>query len=182
MATVGEVTASQMIFYDLDNAQKNFNDETTWVNESLPVGSIYRMSSFTMAHGTVHLLVTSVVLGVIILATIFGNVFVIAAIILERNLRNVANYLIASLAAADLMVAALVMPLAAVSEVSTTWFLGSVLCDAWTLFDMLCCTASILHLVAISLDRYWAVTRVDYIHHRSAQRILVFLLLLYILC
>lgn len=43
-----------------------------------------------------------------------GNVFVIAAILLERNLQNVANYLIVSLAVADLMVACLVMPLGAV--------------------------------------------------------------------
>lgn len=42
----------------------------------------------------------------------------IAAILLERNLQNVANYLIVSLAVADLMVACLVMPLAAVYEVS----------------------------------------------------------------
>lgn len=47
-----------------------------------------------------------------------GNVFVIAAIILERNLQNVANYLVASLAVADLLVACLVMPLGAVYEVS----------------------------------------------------------------
>ena len=119
------------------------------------------------------LLVTSAVLGVIILATIVGNVFVIAAIVLERNLRNVANYLIASLAVADLLVAALVMPLAAVNEVSSGWFLGREACDAFISFDVLCCTSSILHLVAISLDRYWAVTRVDYIHNRSARRILV---------
>ncbi|CAB0013504.1 unnamed protein product, partial [Nesidiocoris tenuis] len=46
------------------------------------------------------------------------NVFVIAAILLERNLQNVANYLIVSLAVADLMVACLVMPLGAVYEVS----------------------------------------------------------------
>lgn len=46
-----------------------------------------------------------------------GNVFVIAAIILERNLQNVANYLVASLAVADLLVACLVMPLGAVYEV-----------------------------------------------------------------
>lgn len=46
-----------------------------------------------------------------------GNVFVIAAIILERNLQNVANYLVASLAVADLFVACLVMPLGAVYEV-----------------------------------------------------------------
>lgn len=44
--------------------------------------------------------------------------FVIAAILLERNLQNVANYLIVSLAVADLMVACLVMPLGAVYEVS----------------------------------------------------------------
>ena len=43
--------------------------------------------------------------------------FVIAAIVLERNLQNVANYLILSLAVADLLVAVLVMPLGAVYEV-----------------------------------------------------------------
>lgn len=42
----------------------------------------------------------------------------IAAILLERNLQNVANYLIVSLAVADLMVACLVMPLGAVYAVS----------------------------------------------------------------
>lgn len=48
-----------------------------------------------------------------------GNLFVIAAILLERNLQSVANYLIVSLAVADLMVACLVMPLGAVYEVRT---------------------------------------------------------------
>ena len=38
-----------------------------------------------------------------------GNVFVIAVILLERHLQSVANYLILSLAAADLLVAVLVM-------------------------------------------------------------------------
>lgn len=41
----------------------------------------------------------------------------IAAILLERNLQSVANYLIVSLAVADLMVACLVMPFGAVYEV-----------------------------------------------------------------
>lgn len=62
----------------------------------------------TLAHSDlVHVLVL----------LIAGNVFVIAAIILERNLQNVANYLVASLAVADLFVACLVMPLGAVYEV-----------------------------------------------------------------
>ena len=140
-------------------------------NESLYNGSFGEMS--LQPYSTPHLLGTAIVLGTIILATIIGNVFVLAAVILERNLHNVANYLIASLAVADLMVASLVMPLAAVNEVSQQWFLGPEVCDMWISFDVLCCTSSILHLVAIALDRYWAVTQVDYIHNRSATRILI---------
>ena len=124
-----------------------------------------------------HLLATAIALGLLILATIIGNVFVIAAIILEKNLQHVANYLIISLAVADLMVASLVMPLAAVNEVSRQWFLGPEICDMWISFDVLCCTSSILHLVAIALDRYWAVTQVDYIRNRSAKRILLMIAL-----
>ena len=119
----------------------------------------------------VYTLLTCVILGAIILTAIVGNAFVIAAIVLERNLHSVANYLIASLAVADLLVAVLVMPLAAVNEISSRWFFGAAACDAFVSFDVLCCTASILHLVAISVDRYWAVTRVDYIHNRPVRRI-----------
>ena len=39
------------------------------------------------------------------------------AILLDRHLQSVANYLILSLALADLLVAVLVMPLGAVNEV-----------------------------------------------------------------
>lgn len=119
----------------------------------------------------IRVIVTAIVLGIVILATVIGNVFVIAAILLERNLQSVANHLILSLAVADLLVACLVMPLGAVYEVSKEWRLGADLCDMWTSSDVLCCTASILHLVAIALDRYWAVTDIDYAHQRTARRI-----------
>ncbi|XP_053660561.1 5-hydroxytryptamine receptor-like [Anopheles marshallii] len=119
----------------------------------------------------IRVIATAIVLGIVILATVIGNVFVIAAILLERNLQSVANHLILSLAVADLLVACLVMPLGAVYEVSKEWRLGADLCDMWTSSDVLCCTASILHLVAIALDRYWAVTDIDYAHQRTARRI-----------
>ncbi|XP_049823701.1 5-hydroxytryptamine receptor [Aethina tumida] len=127
----------------------------------------------------ITMIVTAILLGLIILATVIGNVFVIAAILLERNLQNVANYLILSLAVADLLVACLVMPLGAVYEVSQEWRLGPELCDMWTSSDVLCCTASILHLVAIALDRYWAVTNIDYIHQRTSKRIGVMIFIIW---
>jgi len=55
-----------------------------------------------------------------------GNVFVIAAVFVEKNLQNsVANYLIVSLAVADLMVACLVMPLGALYEVKLSFSFSS---------------------------------------------------------
>ncbi|CAH8513756.1 unnamed protein product [Schistosoma turkestanicum] len=49
--------------------------------------------------------------------------------------------------------------------------LGEALCDFWICSDVLCCTASILHLVGIALDRYWAVTNAEYIRRRTGRRI-----------
>nr|XP_033323438.1 5-hydroxytryptamine receptor-like [Megalopta genalis] len=117
------------------------------------------------------IILRALVLGLLILVTVVGNLFVIAAILLERNLQSVANYLIVSLAVADLMVACLVMPFGAVYEINSRWSLGPELCDIWTSSDVLCCTASILHLVAIAVDRYWAVTDLNYIQARNPRRI-----------
>ncbi|XP_076661315.1 serotonin receptor [Halictus rubicundus] len=117
------------------------------------------------------IILRALVLGLLILVTVVGNLFVIAAILLERNLQSVANYLIVSLAVADLMVACLVMPFGAVYEINSRWSLGPELCDIWTSSDVLCCTASILHLVAIAVDRYWAVTDINYIQARNPRRI-----------
>ena len=51
----------------------------------------------------------------------------------------------------------------------------------WVSFDVTCCTASILHLVAISIDRYWAVTNIDYIRNRTAKRILLMIAVVWLL-
>nr|XP_050853114.1 5-hydroxytryptamine receptor-like [Vespula vulgaris]XP_050853115.1 5-hydroxytryptamine receptor-like [Vespula vulgaris]XP_050853116.1 5-hydroxytryptamine receptor-like [Vespula vulgaris] len=122
----------------------------------------------------------AVVLALLILITIIGNLFVIAVIQMQRNLRSVANYLIVSLAFADLMVACLAMPLGAVYEINSRWSLGPELCDIWTSSDVLCCTASILHLVAIAVDRYWAVTDLNYTQGRSPKKIGILIAMVWI--
>ncbi|OCT57337.1 5-hydroxytryptamine receptor 1A-like [Xenopus laevis] len=116
-------------------------------------------------------IVTSLFLGTLILCAIFGNACVVAAIALERSLQTVANYLIGSLAVTDLMVSVLVLPMAAQNQVLNKWTLGQVTCDIFISLDVLCCTSSILHLCAIALDRYWAITDpIDYVNKRTPRR------------
>ncbi|KAK2840542.1 hypothetical protein Q7C36_012121 [Tachysurus vachellii] len=127
-------------------------------------------------------LITSLLLGALILFAILGNTCVIAIIALERSLQNVTNYLIGSLAVTDLMVSVLVLPMAALYQVLDKWTLGQEICDLFIALDVLCCTSSILHLCAIALDRYWTITDpIDYVNKRTPKRAAVLISLTWII-
>nr|XP_035928097.1 5-hydroxytryptamine receptor 1D isoform X2 [Halichoerus grypus] len=89
----------------------------------------------------------------------------------KRKLHTPANYLIGSLAMTDLLVSILVMPISIAYTTTRTWSFGQILCDIWLSSDITCCTASILHLCVIALDRYWAITdALEYSKRRTAGR------------
>ena len=90
---------------------------------------------------------------------------------LERSLAGTQNWFIASLAVSDIFVGLFIMPLSLAYELLGYWPFGSVLCDLWLSTDVLLCTASILNLVLISVDRYCSVTRpVSYAQFRTRRR------------
>ncbi|KAL9694226.1 hypothetical protein quinque_013511 [Culex quinquefasciatus] len=122
---------------------------------------------------TFQTIIISVTLLAVILGTIIGNVLVCVAVCLVRKLRRPCNYLLVSLAISDLCVAVLVMPPALMYEVLEEWKFGTVFCDIWVSFDVLSCTASILNLCAISVDRYWAITKpLEYGVKRTPRRMI----------
>ncbi|CAF95884.1 unnamed protein product [Tetraodon nigroviridis] len=101
---------------------------------------------------------TGCFLSLLILTTLLGNTLVCAAVTKFRHLRSkVTNFFVISLAVSDLLVAILVMPWKAVTEIAGFWPFGS-FCDTWVAFDIMCSTASILNLCVISVDRYWAIS------------------------
>ncbi|NWT56917.1 HRH2 protein, partial [Erythrocercus mccallii] len=65
---------------------------------------------------------------------------------------------IVSLAITDLLLGLLVLPFSAIYELNREWPFGSVFCNIYISLDVMLCTASILNLFLISLDRYFAVT------------------------
>ncbi|XP_020326540.2 alpha-2Db adrenergic receptor [Oncorhynchus kisutch] len=109
---------------------------------------------------------------VIILVTIVGNVLVVVAVFTSRALRAPQNLFLVSLASADILVATLVIPFSLANEIMGYWYFGSTWCAFYLALDVLFCTSSIVHLCAISLDRYWSVTKaVSYNRKRTPRRI-----------
>ncbi|XP_076590792.1 alpha-2Db adrenergic receptor-like [Chaetodon auriga] len=123
-------------------------------------------------HSQVASVLIVLVVTVIILGTVVGNVLVVVAVFTSRALRAPQNLFLVSLASADILVATLVIPFSLANEVMGYWYFGSTWCSFYLALDVLFCTSSIVHLCAISLDRYWSVTKaVSYNRKRTPKRI-----------
>uniref|UniRef100_A0A8C1X599 Dopamine receptor D2 like n=1 Tax=Cyprinus carpio TaxID=7962 RepID=A0A8C1X599_CYPCA len=99
----------------------------------------------------------AVLLVLLIFCVVFGNVLVCVAVSREKALQTTTNYLIVPLAVSDLLLATLVMPWGVYLEVVGEWRFSRIHCDILLTLDVMMCTASILNLCAISIDRYTAV-------------------------
>ncbi|XP_017274997.1 alpha-1D adrenergic receptor [Kryptolebias marmoratus] len=96
-------------------------------------------------------------LSAFILVAFVGNILVILSVVCNKHLQNITNFFIVNLAMADLLLSVIVLPFSASLEVLGCWAFGRVFCNIWAAVDVLCCTASILSLCIISIDRYIGV-------------------------
>ncbi|XP_031733934.1 alpha-2B adrenergic receptor-like [Anarrhichthys ocellatus] len=104
--------------------------------------------------------------------TIVGNIFVIIAVLTSRSLKGAQNLFLVSLAAADILVATLIIPFSLANELQGYWAFSSIWCEIYLALDVLFCTSSIVHLCAIALDRYLSISRpVSYGAKRTPTRI-----------
>lgn len=104
----------------------------------------------------------AVVLGMVLVVFavfgVLGNILVILSVLFHHHWRSVTHYFIANLAAADLLLSSAVLPFSVTSEALGRWVFGRSFCSVWAALDVLCCTASILSLCVISIDRFLAVS------------------------
>jgi octopamine receptor alpha len=113
----------------------------------------------------------SVVVTILMIVIVVGNMLVIIAIATEKALKNIQNWFIASLAVADFFLGLVIMPFSLANELMGYWVFGDWWCDIHSAADVLLCTASIMNLCLISLDRYWSITQaVEYLKTRTPAR------------
>ena len=110
-------------------------------------------------HSAVGRILTAFFLVVIILCSVTGNSLVCVAVLTQRALRKSSNFFYVSLACSDLLVALAVMTFSCINDVKGRWIFGKVFCNIWMSLDVMCCTASILNICAISFDRYMHIRK-----------------------
>jgi len=86
-----------------------------------------------------------IILFTITIWTIVGNILVILAFIIDKQIRQggMSNYLIINLALSDLLLGTSVLPFSAFYSTFQIWYFGKVFCEIWLVIDVLCSTASI---------------------------------------
>lgn len=130
----------------------------------------------------VKTVVLGMILGVFILFGVVGNILVILSVVCHRHLRTVTHYFIVNLAVADLLLSSTVLPFSAVFEILDRWVFGRAFCNVWAAVDVLCCTASIMSLCVISVDRYIGVSYpLRYPSIMTKRRALLAVMLLWVL-
>ncbi|KAL1266233.1 hypothetical protein QQF64_001908 [Cirrhinus molitorella] len=139
---------------------------------STNLSSEVKACSSISSYSVVATAVFATVMTLIILFTIFGNILVIIAVLTCRSLGGPHNLFLVSLAAADILVATLIIPISLSSELMGYWYFEWFWCEIHLALDVLFCTSSIIHLCAISLDRYLSISRpVQYMTQRTPRKI-----------
>ncbi|XP_020621493.1 neuropeptide FF receptor 1-like [Orbicella faveolata] len=96
--------------------------------------------------------------AIIFLISVIGNTLVCIVIVRRHRMRTVTNCFILNLAVADLAITCICIPFdIPVQENNYKWPYGSLLCKLLYPLQTMAMFASIFTLMAVSLNRYWAI-------------------------
>lgn len=167
---------------DVASFNASLNDSyawnASWYNDTIFVDGGMYPSGYSLP----HIVLASIVVTLLMIVIVVGNMLVIIAIATEKALKNIQNWFIASLAVADFFLGLIIMPFSLANEIMGYWIFGYWWCDIYSAMDVLLCTASIMNLCLISLDRFWSITQaVDYLKKRTPARAALMIAMVWLL-
>ncbi|XP_010865574.3 alpha-2Db adrenergic receptor isoform X3 [Esox lucius] len=137
--------------------------DAVWMDEFVPFRDEMQFS-FVNASGVTRVntsprtkMVLEVLMVLMCLGAITGNILVIVIVVATKNFHSVTSVLIINLAISDLLVGVGIMPFVAISVMNNGWVDCTDLCLYVGYTSSVYCTASVLTLAAIALDRYYSI-------------------------
>ncbi|KAG7490025.1 melanopsin-A-like [Solea senegalensis] len=132
-----------------------------WSTESMEPENAHTQSSFFSKVDVpdhAHYIVAFFVF-VIGMMGIIGNALVMFAFYSNKKLRNLPNYLIMNLAVSDFLMAFTQSPIFFINCLYKEWVFGEMGCKMYAFCGALFGIASMINLLAISIDRYMVITK-----------------------
>ncbi|RNA39132.1 growth hormone secretagogue receptor type 1 isoform X1 [Brachionus plicatilis] len=102
----------------------------------------------------------SILYSLIFFIGVFGNILVISVILIDKDLRNFTNYLLANLSVADLLLLFTNVP-SGIHDLfaKERWYFGKIWCFLVSFIEHTTGFASILSIFFITCDRYYVICR-----------------------
>uniref|UniRef100_A0A0N5BCK1 G_PROTEIN_RECEP_F1_2 domain-containing protein n=1 Tax=Strongyloides papillosus TaxID=174720 RepID=A0A0N5BCK1_STREA len=118
------------------------------------------MDTFTYTifrHSLPICILYSVFYAAVFIAGLLGNMFVLLSIFFNLSLRTTTDYMISSLALADLLIIIFCLPSTFINNLFLQWPLGNVACKLSTWINNITSCSSVFTLIAVTADRYLAI-------------------------
>lgn len=145
-----------------------FNNITTAVTS---LGNVTRPDGVTEPN-IYEVVAISFFVGFLAIFTMAGNLLVMIAFKIDKQLQTISNCFLLSLAVADFTIGLISMPLYTLYLLMGDWPLGKLMCDLWLSLDYTMSNASVANLLIICFDRYLSVTRpLTYRANRTPRKV-----------
>ncbi|KOX75256.1 Cholecystokinin receptor type A [Melipona quadrifasciata] len=132
------------------------------VTQTSTMTSIVNVTLSTVTRpGQTNLLETLIVplYGIIFLLSVVGNSLVLITLARNKRMRTVTNVYLLNLAVSDLLLGVFCMPFTLLGQVLKNFVFGTTMCKLIPYFQAVSVSVGVWTLVAISLERYFAICR-----------------------